>query len=122
MQKNMNITEIKSIIENNPVALSTITIDTKPNVIGVTCVKVVSDTEMIITDNYMNQTPKDIENNKDVCLIVWDKDLKGYKMIGQAEYFSSGKWLDFVKSLPENNELPTKGAILVKVSKIIPSA
>lgn len=24
---------------------------------------------------------KDIQNNKNVCLLVWDKDMKGYKMI-----------------------------------------
>jgi predicted pyridoxine 5'-phosphate oxidase superfamily flavin-nucleotide-binding protein len=96
--------------------------DGKPNAIGVAYVKVVSDSEMVITDNYMNQTPIDIQNNKNVCLLVWDKEMKGYKMIGQAEYLSSGKWSDFVKALPENNGLPAKGAILVKVENIIPSA
>ena len=96
--------------------------DGRPNAVGVAYVKVVSNMEVIITDNYMNQTPKDIQNNKNVCLLVWDNDMKGYKMIGQAEYFSGGQWLDFVKGLPENSGLPAKGAILVKVTNIIPSA
>lgn len=118
----MNLLEIKNIIEGNPVTLSTVMKDGRPNAIGVACVKVVSDVEIVITDNYMNQTPNDILNNKNVCLLVWDKEMKGYKIIGQAEYFSSGKWLDFVKNLPENGGLPAKGVILVKISKIIPSA
>jgi len=117
----MTLSEIKNIIENNPVALATVMDGGKPNVLGVACVKVISDTEVIITDNYMNQTLQDILNNKNVCLLVWDEDLKGYKMIGQAEYFSTGNWVDFVKGLSDNAGLPAKGAILVKVEKIIPS-
>jgi len=118
----MNLIEIKNLIEENPVALSTVMADGRPNAVGVAYVKVVSNMEVIITDNYMNQTPKDIQNNKNVCLLVWDKDMKGYKMIGQAEYLSGGQWLDFVKGLSENSGLPAKGAILVKVANIIPSA
>jgi len=118
----MNLLEIKNIIENNSVALSTIMKDGKPNAIGVAYVKVVSDMEIVITDNFMNQTSEDIQNNNNVCLLAWNNDMKGYKLIGQAEYLSSGKWLDFVKNMPENNGLSAKGAILVKISKIIPSA
>ncbi len=117
----MTLSEIKNIIENNPVSLATVMDSGRPNILGVACVKVVSDTEIVITDNYMNQTLQDILNNKNVCLLVWDEDLKGYKMIGQAEYFSTGNWVDFVKGLSDNAGLPAKGAILVKVEKIIPS-
>ncbi len=117
----MNLLEIKNIIENNPVVLATVMEEGRPNAISVAGVKVVSDSEIVITDNYMNQTLKDILNNKNICLLVWDKDLKGCKMIGQAEYFTDGKWSDFVKNLPENKGFPAKGAILVKIEKIIPS-
>ncbi len=118
----MTLSEIKNIIENNPVSLATVMSDGRPNTVGVACVKVVSDYELIVTDNYMNQTPKDITANKNVCLLVWNKEMKGYKIIGQAEYFISGKWADYVKGLSENKGLPAKGAILVTVEKIIPSA
>jgi len=118
----MNLAEIKNIIEDNPVALATVMSDSRPNVIGVAFVKIVSDNEVIITDNYMNQTPKDIANNRNVCLLVWDKEMKGYKIIGQAEYFTEGKWIDYIKGLAENSGFLAKGAILVKVEKIIPSA
>jgi predicted pyridoxine 5'-phosphate oxidase superfamily flavin-nucleotide-binding protein len=117
----MTLSEIKNIIENNRVAVATVMEDGKPNVLVIDGVKVVSDTEVVITDNYMYQTPKDILNNKNVCLLVWYRDIKGYKMIGKARYFSSGKWVKFVKGLPNNAPFPAKGAILVKVEKIIPS-
>ena len=118
----MNLSEIKSLIENNPVALSTVTESNKPNVIGVAFVKVVSDSELLITDNYMNQTKKDILGNNNVCLIVWDEDLKGFKIIGKAEYFTEGKWKKYVEEMSENEGLPAKGAILVKVERVIVSA
>jgi len=118
----MNLSEIKYLIENNPVSFSTIMAEVKPNIIGVACVKVVSEKEIVITDNYMSQTLKDIAFNKNVCLLVWNKEMKGYKIIGQAEYFNSGKWVDFVKNLDDNKGLPAKGAILITIEKIIPSA
>ena len=117
----MNLSEIKNLVENNPVALATITLENKPNVIGVASVKVVSENQVLITDNYMNQTIKDIENNKNVCLAVWDKNLKGIKLVGEAEYFTNGKWKEFVEQMQENKELPAKGAILVNAFKIIES-
>ncbi len=117
----MNLSEIKSLIESNPVALSTITENNKPNVIGVASVKVVSDSELLITDNYMNRTKEDIIKNNNVCLIVWDTDFKGYKIIGTAEYFTEGKWKKNVEEMSENEGFPAKGAILIKIEKIIPS-
>ena len=118
----MNLFEIKQLIENNPVALSTVTLDNKPNVIGVAAVKVVSNKEVLITDNYMNQTQKDIIGNNNVCLIVWDKDLRGFKIIGKAKYFTEGKRKKYIEKMEENAGLPAKGAILIKIEKIISSA
>ncbi|MCX6717440.1 MAG: pyridoxamine 5'-phosphate oxidase family protein [Candidatus Taylorbacteria bacterium] len=118
----INLLEIKELIENNPVAFATVTENNKPNVIGVAFVKVVFDNEVLITDNYMNQTKMDILQNENVCLVVWNRDLKGYKIIGKAEYFTEGKWKKFVEEMKENSGLPAKGAILIKVEKIIASA
>jgi hypothetical protein len=52
-------------------------------------------------------------------LLVWDKKWQGYKIIGQAKYFTTGKWKELVVAMKENKGLPAKGAILIKVSKII---
>ena len=70
----------------------------------------------------MKKTKDDIEKNNNVCLVVWDAEEVGYKLIGTAEYFASGKWKEFVESLPENEEFPAKGAILITISKVIKSA
>jgi len=90
----------------------------KPNAIAVACAKVVGD-KIIITDNFMNQTVKDLRKNNRVCLLVWNKKWQGYKIIGRAEYHQSGKWKKFVENMKENKGLPAKGAILVNIEKTI---
>jgi len=51
--------------------------------------------------------------------LVWNDEEEGYKIIGRAQYFKSGKWKKAVEEIKENKGLPAKGAILVKVKKII---
>ena len=116
-----SLNKIKNLIEKNPAALATVTSGNKPNIIGVAFVKVVSDNKIVITDNYMNQTLRDILKNRNVCLIFWDSLMQGYKLVGQANYFTRGKWFEYVKVMKENSNLPAKGAILIKVTKIIKS-
>ncbi len=111
--------KIKKIIEFNPVSFATTDSSGNPNVIGVAFVKVVSPSQIIITDNFMKQTIDNIKNNQNVCLATWDKDWDGYKFIGNAEYFTEGQWKEYVDKMPENEGLPTKGAIMIQVSKVI---
>ena len=90
-----------------------------PNAVAVAFVKVVSEKEILITDNYLNQTIKDIEQNSNVCLLVWNDKWEGYKIIGQAKYYKTGKWKKFVEKMKENKGLPAKGAVMIKAVKII---
>jgi predicted pyridoxine 5'-phosphate oxidase superfamily flavin-nucleotide-binding protein len=113
--------KIKKIIENNPVAVATVMSKAKPNAVALAFAKVVSDKEILLTDNYLNQTVKDLQKNKNICLLVWNKKWEGYKIIGRARYLKTGKWKKFVEQMKENKGLPAKGAILIKVSKIIKS-
>lgn len=103
-------------------SLATVMPDGRPNAIGVAFVKVIGEDKLLITDNYMNQTIKDIKKNPNVVTVVWDKDMNGYKLVGKAEYFDKGKWVEKVKAMPENEGEPAKGAILVKIELIIKSA
>ena len=111
--------EIKKLIENNPLSLATVNEDGKPNVIGVACVKVVSENQIVITDNYMKQTKDNILRDSNVCLAVWNKDWEGYKFVGKAEYHTEGEWKEFVEKDSDNEELPAKGAICVTISEVI---
>ncbi|MDZ7586498.1 MAG: pyridoxamine 5'-phosphate oxidase family protein [Patescibacteria group bacterium] len=113
---------VKKLIESEAVAVSTVMPNGNPNIIGVACVKVVGVNQVLITDNYMNQTVKDILNNPRVVLAVWNKKWEGYKLLGKAQYFDKGKWLERVKKMPENKKMPAKGAILVSVDRVIKAA
>lgn len=110
--------EDKILIENNPVSFATVMHGDKPNLIAVAYVKVCNGDTIVVTDNFMNQTLVDIRNNANVCLVCWSKDFDGIKIIGEAEYYSDGEWLEYVKSLKENEGCPTKGAIVIKAEKI----
>lgn len=122
MKKVVIDNKLKSLIEKNCVALATVMPDGKPNVIGVAFVKVIGKNKLLVTDNYMNQSIKDIETNPSVAVVVWDKDMSGFKLVGEAEYHSEGEWLDRVKAMPENKGLPAKGSVLVTANLIIQSA
>lgn len=56
----MDLKKIKNIIEKNPVAVATVFDKKFPNAVAVAFVKVVSDKEILITDNYLKQTIKDL--------------------------------------------------------------
>lgn len=112
----MKIEDIKEIIENNPTAFATIN-ENRPYVIAVAYVKV-KDGKLIITDNYMKTTIENIKKNNNISLVVWNKKWEGYQVNGEAEYFNSGKYYDFVKSIKENKEEPCKGAIVIKINNI----
>ncbi len=114
--------EIKSLIENNPLALATVDEENKPHCIAVSFVKVFPPDKLLITDNYMVETIKNLKRNPNVSLVVWNPNWReecvGYELRGKAEYFTSGKWYEIVKKLPENQGEPCKGAILVTIYKI----
>ena len=115
------LSQYKSLIEENTVVMATVMMDGKPNAICVGSVKVVGDDRLLITDNYMNQTVKDIQGINNVCLIIIDAEQNCRKFVGTAEYFTEGKWKLTVEQMPENKGYSAKGAILVTVSKIIES-
>ncbi|MCK5449632.1 pyridoxamine 5'-phosphate oxidase family protein [Candidatus Pacearchaeota archaeon] len=113
---------IKNMIENNALGFASIDKSGKPHNIAVGFVKVVSNNELVISDNYLNETVENIKINPSVSLVVWSRDWEencaGYELKGTVEYFTEGNWIDFIKKIPVNRNEPCKGAILVKLNKI----
>jgi len=113
---------IKNMIENNALGFATIDNLGNPHNIAVGFVKVVSKDELIISNNYLEETIKNIKKNPNVALVVWARNWEdnciGYELKGIAQYFTEGKWFDFIKKIPINNGEPCMGAILVKLNKI----
>jgi predicted pyridoxine 5'-phosphate oxidase superfamily flavin-nucleotide-binding protein len=114
--------EIKKLIEKNALALATIDENSNPHCIAVGYPKVVSKNQIILSAVYIVKTLKNIERNNNVALAAWSRDWEevcdGYELKGRAEYFTSGKWKEFVDNLSENKDENPKGAILITVEKI----
>jgi len=112
--------QIKQLIESNPLSFATIDQFGNPHCIAVGDLKVVSKDKILIGDNYMAETVKNIKNNSNVALAVWNKNWKenciGYELKGTAEYFKSGKWYKMIKDIHKG--FPAKGAILITIQNI----
>jgi predicted pyridoxine 5'-phosphate oxidase superfamily flavin-nucleotide-binding protein len=112
--------ELKKLIEGNALAFATVDESGNPHCIAVGDVKVVSKYQILVGDNYMIETIKNIEREKNVALVVWNRyweeDCIGYELRGTAEYFREGRWFEMVKKI--HKEFPAKGAILITVNKI----
>jgi predicted pyridoxine 5'-phosphate oxidase superfamily flavin-nucleotide-binding protein len=114
--------ELKKLIEDNAIALTTVDESGNPHCIAVGFVKAISKNQILVTDNYMHETKLNLEKNQNVALSVWNANWKenciGYELKGTAEYFIEGEWHDAVKKIPENEGEPCKGAILITITKI----
>jgi len=112
---------IKKLIENNAMALATISKNGQPHNIAVAYCKVFGD-KVIISNSHVKETINNLENNKQVSLVVWHKDWEticiGFELKGVAENIKKGKWFDFVCDLPDNEGYDIKSAIAVKILKI----
>lgn len=111
----MKIQDIKNKLENSTIAVSTINKD-KPHIIFILYPKII-DNKIIITDNYMNTTVENLKINPNICLAFFEGE-KGWRINGKAKYYNSGKWLDFVKLLPENKNFKPKGAVVIEIEEI----
>ena len=113
----MRLEDLDFELEHRIVAFSTVTREGRPHTIAVEINRVIDD-RIIITNNQMNVTPINIKNNSNVSIMFWT-DETGFRIEGKAEYYESGEYFKIVKSLPENKNYKPKGAIVVKVKKII---
>ena len=112
----------KMINESLIMALATVNKNREPHNIAIGFAQVISKNQLLISDNWINESIENIKSNQNVALAVWNKDWKkacvGYEFKGKAEYFTSGKWIGEIKKLPINKGEPCKGAILVTINKI----
>ena len=67
----------------------------------------------------MRQTIDNVQDNGKMCLAAWDKEWNGIKILGSAQYYTEGRWTEFVKGLEENKDMSAKGAILFEGERII---
>ena len=101
------------------VVLTTASLQGKPRSIFVE-VNQVKDDKIVITDNVMVTTRKNLLENKQVALLVFEEDYSYcLEISGRAEYHTTGGYFDFVRGLETNKNYSPKGAVVVIVEEVI---
>jgi len=96
--------ELKNLIENNVLTLTSVNKDNSPHSIAVAYVKVVDKDKILVSNCYIKETVENLKNNDNVSLLIWNENWKkecfSFELRGKAQHFTSGKWLEQVKKNP----------------------
>ena len=92
-----------------------------PNVVPLRFVKAVDDGTIVLADNHMGKSARNLEENPQLALTVWDTEAKlAYQIKGRAEIVKSGKLFDETAAwvLAAKPGLRTKAAVVVTVRNV----
>ena len=115
---------VKEIFEKQQIApLATATKDGVPNVVPVNAKKILDDETILISDQFFGKTLKNIQDNPQVAITIWD-NLEGYQIKGSVTIETSGtrfeetaQWIEGIgKAL--NLPLKSKGAVIMNITEI----
>lgn len=113
---------VKNLLVKQPVvAFGTADREGNPNVVPIFWKKILDDETMLLIDNFMRMSKRNLLENSDVCISFWDSETgEAYKIKGKAIYYTEGKIYEGAKKsiqLEDPNKIP-KGAVEVKVTEI----
>ncbi|NLE22491.1 MAG: pyridoxamine 5'-phosphate oxidase [Actinobacteria bacterium] len=92
-----------------------------PNVVPMTFVKALDDSTLLIADNYMDKGARNLEENPQVAVSVWDTETKqAYQIKGAAEVLRAGPVFDEAVTWVKGSKphLTTKAAVVMKVAHL----
>ncbi len=118
--RSMNLTkqQIDLLNERKVVVFATSGVNAVPQVVFVEVNSADKD-EIVITDNQMELTKKNIIENKKVSILAFKEDYSYcIRISGEAEHYTSGKYFDFVKGLETNKDWSPKGAVVVRIKEV----
>jgi predicted pyridoxine 5'-phosphate oxidase superfamily flavin-nucleotide-binding protein len=126
MADEVNLEKYKNLLEENPMSISTVSekeevmggICATPNLSVAADIKILSAKQLLIGHNEMVKTVENIKINPSICLMTFDKDWKGVRIYGRAEYHTTGKWSDLAKELFTTKDCTPKGAIVVTADSV----
>lgn len=112
--------EMMDAIEKNLVFLATASEEGIPNVVPVGFARPLDEKTVLIADNYMKKTIKNLHENPKLSLIVADAKAFPYQFKGTVKIYKSGEYFDQVVEWAQNvmSELEPKSAILLTVEEI----
>lgn len=98
---------------------TTVSEDSIPNSIYVTCISLFDGNKIIIANNFFDKTMKNIlsGNKGTILFITKDEKPKAYQIKGSIEYVTEGKAFDNMKEWNPKH-LPGHGAAIITVEEI----
>ncbi len=112
--------EIKDIVaKQKPLPIATADKSGKPNVVFVTQWRILDDETILIVDNFMNKTRKNIEVNPNLALVVYDSEIKkSYQIKGTVDIENKGDRYTIAKEIADAKKLPCNAAVVFHVKEI----
>ena len=114
--------EVRGVIEKSKGwAFATTDQTGNPNVVSIAFGKVLSESQIMLIDVFMDKSLENISENPRVALSVWDMEaLQGYQLKGTAKVETNGEAFNeaarMVKSMMP--QLKAKGVVIIDVDKI----
>lgn len=91
-----------------------------PNVVPIYWKTIVDEDTVLILDNYLRASKKNIEENDQVCLACWGKGGEAYKLKGTATYHQGDEVYDLGRDFMRSKKpqaLP-RGVVRIKINEI----
>jgi predicted pyridoxine 5'-phosphate oxidase superfamily flavin-nucleotide-binding protein len=109
-----------AVEKDNVVFLATATKDGVPNVVPIGFARPIDSKTIMIVDNYLNKTRKNLETNPKASLVPRDASKCPYQFKGSVEIIESGKYFDEAVDWATSvmSKLSPKAAVLLKVEEI----
>jgi len=110
--------QIDFINTNEWLIVATSDIANQPRACVVIPSRVESD-QLILSDVQMGKTNKNIKSNPKIFISSYDKDMnKALKIIGTAEYITSGALFDEIKEFESTRDVEIKAIIVVSIDSV----
>lgn len=109
-----------AVEKDNVVFLATATDGGVPNVVPIGFARPIDNKTIMIVDNYLNKTRKNLESNPKASLVPRDASKCPYQFKGSVEIIESGKYFDEAVDWATSvmSKLSPKAAVLLKVEEI----
>jgi hypothetical protein len=94
-----------------------------PNVVFVGMWKLLDDENLMIVDNFLNKTRKNLEENPRIAIVAYDGETrKSYQIKGSITIETEGSHYDDATQMAASKKLPGKAAVIVHVEEIYNAA
>ena len=122
--------KVRTLFENQrTIAMATASADGTPNAIPIGAKKVLDDETILISDQFFNKTLANLRENPRVSLSFWDAEThESYQIKGNITIETSGEIFEKTKAWIDemaraiNVPLKSKGAVVVKITKVFTNA